>query len=64
MQIGIDYKIVTSAKYQQGFIGSGNVNIVATIDGQTVYVPLNAENTDYQAIIAWVNAGNTIANAE
>ena len=56
MQIGIDYKIVTSAKYQQGFIGSGNVNIVATIDGQTVYVPINTENTDYQAILAWVNA--------
>tara|TARA_R100001126_G_scaffold97497_1_gene70873 strand:+ start:494 stop:679 length:186 start_codon:yes stop_codon:yes gene_type:complete len=59
-----DNRIVTSAKYQQGFIGSENVNIVATIDGQTVYVPLNADNTDYQAIQDWVAQGNTIQEAD
>lgn len=59
-----DNRIVTSAKYQQGFIGSENVNIVATIDGQTVYVPLNPDNTDYQAIQDWVADGNTIADAD
>lgn len=45
-----DNRTVTSAKYQQGFIGSGNVNIVAVIDGKTVYVPLRADNTDRKLI--------------
>ena len=57
-------KTVTAAKYQQGFIGSGNVNIVATIDGKTVYVPINTDNADYQAILEWVADGNTIAEAD
>ena len=57
-------KTVTSAKYQQGFIGSGNVNIVAVIDGKTVYVPLNTGNTEYQLILEWVADGNTIAEAD
>ena len=60
-----DTRTVTSAKYQQGFVGSGNVNIVAVIDGKTVYVPLNTENTDYQAILAWAAIdGNTIEEAD
>tara|TARA_R100001126_G_scaffold73674_1_gene43176 strand:+ start:424 stop:609 length:186 start_codon:yes stop_codon:yes gene_type:complete len=57
-------KTVTSAKYQQGFIGSGNVNIVAVIDGKTVYVPLTADNTDRKLIQAWEDAGNNIEDAD
>jgi|TARA_R110002012_G_scaffold137431_5_gene292245 hypothetical protein len=56
--------IVTSAQYQQGFIGDGNVNVKATIDGVVRYVPLDNKNVDYQAILAWVEAGNTIAAAD
>tara|TARA_X000001388_G_C2156037_1_gene94320 strand:+ start:405 stop:590 length:186 start_codon:yes stop_codon:yes gene_type:complete len=59
-----DNRTVTSAKYQQGFIGSGNVNIVAVIDGKTVYVPLRADNTDRKLIQAWEDAGNTIEEAD
>ena len=59
-----DNRIVTSAKYQQGFIGSGNVNIVAVIKGQTFYVPLRADNKDRMLIQAWEDAGNTIAEAD
>ena len=59
-----DNRIVTSAKYQQGFIGSGNVNIVAVIEGKTVYVPLNTDNTEYQLIKAWEDAGNNIEEAD
>ena len=59
-----DNRKVTSAKYQQGFIGSGNVNIVAVIDGKTVYVPLTADNTDRKLIQAWEDAGNTIEEAD
>ena len=57
-------KIVTSAQYQTGMIGSGNVSIKATIGGQECFVPINTENTDYQAILAWVADGNTIAEAD
>tara|TARA_R110000824_G_scaffold8694_2_gene39299 strand:+ start:440 stop:616 length:177 start_codon:yes stop_codon:yes gene_type:complete len=56
--------IVTAAQYQQGFIGDGNVNVKATIDGVVRYVPLDNKNVDYQAILAWVEAGNTIAAAD
>ena len=59
-----DTRTVTSAKYQQGFIGSGNVNIVAVIDGKTVYVPLTADNTDRKLIQAWEDAGNNIEDAD
>tara|TARA_R110001592_G_scaffold169396_1_gene405913 strand:+ start:1234 stop:1419 length:186 start_codon:yes stop_codon:yes gene_type:complete len=59
-----DKRTVTSAQYQQGFIGSGNVNIVAVIDGQTLYVPLRADNTDRMLIQVWEDAGNTIAEAD
>tara|TARA_R110000751_G_scaffold4654_2_gene22556 strand:+ start:1058 stop:1240 length:183 start_codon:yes stop_codon:yes gene_type:complete len=56
--------IVTAAQYQKGFVGSGNVNIKATINGKTVYVPLRADNTEYQIILEWVADGNTIAEAD
>jgi len=55
---------VTAAKYQKGFIGSDNVSIVATIDGEVCYVPLNTENRHYQAILEWVDAGNSIEAAD
>ena len=45
-------------------IGTGNVSIKATINGQVCYVPINTDNTDYQAIQAWVADGNTIAEAD
>ena len=55
---------VTTAQYQEGFIGSGHTNIKATINGIVCYVPLDALNSDYQAILAWVDDGNTIAEAD
>lgn len=59
-----DTRTVNSAQYQQGFIGSGNVNIVAVIDGETLYIPLRADNKDRMLIQAWEDAGNTIAAAD
>ena len=56
-------KVVTSAQYQTGMIGSGNVSIKATINGVVCYVPIDNKNTDYQAILAWVADGNTIEEA-
>jgi len=55
---------ITSAQYQVGMIGTGNVSIKATINGQVCYVPINTDNADYQAIQAWVADGNTIAEAD
>ena len=57
--------IITAAKYWRPFTGSGKntcINIVA--DGQSMSVPLDAGNTDYQAVMAWKDAGNTIEEAD
>tara|TARA_R110000787_G_scaffold58399_1_gene133108 strand:- start:153 stop:338 length:186 start_codon:yes stop_codon:yes gene_type:complete len=59
-----DTRTITSAQYQKDFITETNASIVAVIDGLTLYVPLNADNTDYQAILEWVADGNTIAEAD
>tara|TARA_A100000172_G_C2994909_1_gene94191 strand:+ start:504 stop:701 length:198 start_codon:yes stop_codon:yes gene_type:complete len=65
MRVGIDYKIVTAAKYQKGFMGDDNKSVMATIDGVVCFVPINTENMDYQAILAWAAIdGNTIADAD
>jgi len=53
---------VTSAKYQS-FDGE-NVCITAVINGKTYLVPLDSDNTHYQAIQEWVSAGNTIEEAD
>ena len=40
-------------------------NIKATIDGQEMFVPINAEgNLHWQAIKEWVSKGNKIAEAD
>ena len=53
---------ITSAKYTEAF-GENNT-IQAVIDGVTKCVPLDPDNTDYQAIQEWVAEGNTIEEAE
>ena len=55
---------ITAAKYTAP---EDNVarNIKATIDGEEMFVPINAEgNRHWQAIQAWVAEGNTIAEAD
>ena len=53
---------ITSAQYKE-YNGS-NVSITATIDGETLSVPLDPANRHYAAILAWVAEGNTIADAD
>ena len=37
----------------------GKLSCVEKIeDGQSVIMPINPDNTDYQAYLAWVEAGN------
>ena len=55
--------IVTEAKYGKDF-NNKNCGIVATIDGISMQVPLDAANRHYAAILEWVDAGNTIAAAD
>ena len=38
--------------------------LVTYEDNKKTYVPHNEENTDYQAILAWVADGNTIQEAD
>ena len=55
---------ITSAQYILNFEGTANDNIKATIDGQTMQVPLDPDNRHYQAILEWVAEGNTIEEAD
>jgi len=55
--------IINSARYTTDFNGA-NEAINATIDGQTMTVPLDPDNRHYAAILEWVADGNTIAAAD
>ena len=55
---------ITKAQYQKTSLDSSNTNIKATIDGKELYIPLDSDNTDYQAVQAWVAKGNKIEEAD
>ena len=50
---------ITSAKYTN----ATNQMVEAVIDGITMCIPVNTENRHWQAILEWVDAGNTITPA-
>ena len=53
---------ISSATYQKDIDdASVNAYIVAVIDGVTMTVPIDTDNRHYQAILEWVDAGNTIS---
>ena len=56
--------VIENAQYH--FVQGTTVNgsITATIDGQTMSVPLDPANRHYIAIQEWVAEGNTIEDAE
>ena len=58
--------IVTKAKHNNIIMGADQIlkNIVATIDGIEMSVPLDTANRHYQAILEWVAEGNTIEEAD
>ena len=54
---------ITSAKYVEDDFN--NKMIKATINGQEMFIPINAEgNLHWQAIQEWVSKGNKIAEAD
>ena len=58
--------VTTKAKYRDIAIGGNQEyrDIIATIDGIEMSVPLDTANRHYQAIQEWVAEGNTIAEAD
>ena len=58
---------ITQAQYRNTMVGEGKqlTDIKATIDGEEMFVPVNAEgNRHWTAIQEWVAEGNTIAEAD
>ncbi len=55
---------ITSAQYTKYRDNTDNENIKATINGQTMFVPLDPANRHYQAIQEWVAEGNKIEDAD
>ena len=59
--------MITKAKYIAITDVAGNKSsdtIKATINGVEVFIPINENNRDYQEILKWVDAGNTIEEAD
>ena len=55
---------ISSAQYAKNLQDTVN-HIKATIDGNLTFVPLDPDNTDYQAILEWAEEdGNEIQAAE
>ena len=59
----MDNMNITSAQWHED---DDNVKtgIVATIDGQEMFVAKDPANRHYQAILEWVEDGNTIEDAD
>ena len=55
---------IENAKYHKDVISGKNGSINCIINGQHCSVPMNEENSDYQAILKWVEEGNTIEAAD
>ena len=56
---------ITSAQYYTWPNQEGNQGIVVVSNGITMHVPLDSNNTDYQAILEWAEEdGNEIQAAE
>ena len=56
---------IKNAQYVIDLISGDNISIKATIDGETLFVPLDTANRHYQAILEWAKIdGNTIEDAD
>ena len=55
---------ITSAKYYTHPSSEDNQGIEVVSNGVTMHVPLDPDNTDYQAVLEWVAEGNTIEEAD
>jgi hypothetical protein len=56
---------ISTAQYVVNEFTNKNISIRATIDGQTMSVPLDPANRHYAAILEWAKEdGNTIQEAD
>ena len=55
---------IQNAKYNKSHLSQKNVSISCTINGRHLCVPMSENNADYQAILEWVEDGNTIQEAD
>ena len=55
---------IESATYYKHPSSEDNQGIEIVSDGKTMSVPIDPDNTHYQAIQEWVAEGNTIAEAD
>ena len=51
---------IISAQYQRDSFSNENISIVASIDGQTKYIPLDPANRHYAEIMRQVEAGELV----
>jgi cobalamin biosynthesis Co2+ chelatase CbiK len=56
--------IIKNAKYSVIFGTTINSSVECTIDGIEMSVPMDTANRHYQAILEWVEDGNTIEDAD
>ena len=54
---------ITKAKYYNNLLGNRD-HIIATIGGEEMHVSIDENNRHYKAILAWVEEGNTIEEAD
>ncbi len=55
---------INSAKYKAEITGK-NINVKVTLNnGAEWFVPLDNTNNDYKVVLSWVDAGNTIEDAD
>lgn len=56
---------ITSAKYVKDLVTEEILYVDATIEGQTMTVPIDLDNRHYAAILEWAEEdGNTIEEAD
>jgi len=56
--------VILNAKYNKDRISKKNVSINCVMNGRHISIPLDPDNTDYQAIQEWVAKGNKIEDAD
>ena len=56
--------VIENAKYAVIVGTTTNSSVECTIDGQDMSIPLDPANRHYQAILEWVEDGNTIEDAD
>tara|TARA_B100001057_G_scaffold170170_1_gene170928 strand:+ start:403 stop:582 length:180 start_codon:yes stop_codon:yes gene_type:complete len=56
--------VILNAKYNKDRISKKNVSINCVMNGRHISIPLDPDNTDYQAILEWVAEGNKIEDAD